>query len=459
MEKLWAGRTNGNNAKLADEFNRSIAVDSRMVRQDIEGSMAHAAMLGARGIIPQASAEHILEGLQGILDDLASGKLSVDLLAEDVHSFVELELTHRIGDDGKKLHTARSRNDQVALDVRLTLRAEADELVSLVKALMQSIVTVAKKYADAVMPGYTHVQRAQPITFGHWILAYAFMLERDAARLENAKALMNVCPLGAAALAGTTYPVDREATAKALGFAGVTKNSLDSVSDRDFCIELAAALSILMMHLSRLSEEIVLFSSWEFGFVELSDEFTTGSSIMPQKKNSDMAELVRGKTGRVYGDLTALLTLMKGLPLAYNKDLQEDKEAIFDAVDTAKVCLSVMAPMLETMTANKEKMLRAAAEGFLNATDCADYLVKKGMPFRTAYQIVGRLVKHCIAGEKTLDTLPLEDYKTFSELFEADVYEAVNLTNCVKSRTSFGGTSPESVREQIRYLTGYLGHD
>ncbi len=459
MEKLWSGRTNGNNAKLADEFNRSITVDSRMAWQDIEGSMAHAAMLGARGIIPQKSAEHILEGLQGILSDLAAGNLAIDPLAEDIHSFVELELTRRIGDDGKKLHTARSRNDQVALDVRLTLRAETDETLALVRALMQSMVTVAQNYADAVMPGYTHVQRAQPVTFGHWMLAYAFMLERDAARLENAKALMNVCPLGAAALAGTTYPVDREATAKALGFAGITKNSLDSVSDRDFCIELAAALSILMMHLSRLSEEIVLFSSWEFGFIELSDEFTTGSSIMPQKKNSDMAELVRGKTGRVYGDLTALLTLMKGLPLAYNKDLQEDKEAVFDAVDTAKICLRVLASMLGAMKVHREKMLRAAAEGFLNATDCADYLVKKDMSFRTAYQIVGRLVKRCIAQGQTLDTLPLAEYKAFSGLFEADVYEAVDLTNCVKARTSPGGTSPESVQEQIRYLTGYLGHD
>ena len=459
MDKLWAGRTDGQNAALADEFNRSIAVDCRMFRQDIEGSMAHAAMLGAKGILPQESVKQILDGLQTILDDLSGGKLAIDPNAEDIHSFVEFELTRRIGDAGKMLHTARSRNDQVALDLRLYLKKEAQETLGLVKALIGSILTVAKANANAVMPGYTHLQRAQPVTFGHWILAYGFMLERDGKRLNNAVELMNVSPLGAAALAGTTYPIDRDDTAGRLGFSGVSLNSLDAVSDRDFCVELAGALSILMMHLSRLAEEIVLFSSWEFKFIELSDAFSTGSSIMPQKKNPDIAELVRGKTGRVYGDLVTLLTLLKGLPLAYNKDMQEDKEAIFDALDTAKACLSVISPMLETMAVKQENLRKAAAEGFINATDCADYLVKKGMPFRTAYQITGQIVAACIASKQTLETLPLAEYQTFSELFESDVYAAVDLDVCVKARTSLGGASPESVQQQITALTEYIGHD
>ncbi|MEN6419400.1 MAG: argininosuccinate lyase [Clostridiaceae bacterium] len=459
MDKLWAGRTDGQNAALADEFNRSIAVDCRMFRQDIEGSMAHAAMLGAKGILSQESVKQILDGLQTILDDLENGALIIDPNAEDIHSFVEFELTRRIGDAGKMLHTARSRNDQVALDLRLYLKKEAQETIGLVKALIRSILTAAKVNAGAVMPGYTHLQRAQPVTFGHWILAYGFMLERDGKRLSNAVELMNVCPLGAAALAGTTYPIDRDFTASQLGFSGVSLNSLDAVSDRDFCVELAGALSILMMHLSRLAEEIVLFSSWEFKFIELSDAFSTGSSIMPQKKNPDIAELVRGKTGRVYGDLVTLLTLLKGLPLAYNKDMQEDKEAIFDALDTAKACLSVIAPMLETMTVKQENLRKAATEGFINATDCADYLVKKGMPFRTAYQITGQIVAACIAKKQTLETLPLAEYQTFSELFGSDVYAAVDLDVCVKARTSLGGASPESVVQQITALTEYIGHD
>lgn len=459
MDKLWAGRTDGINAAMADDFNRSIAVDCRMFRQDIEGSMAHAAMLGATGILLEAAVQHILDGLQSILDDLLSGALEIDPNAEDIHSFVEFELTKRIGDEGKMLHTARSRNDQVALDLRLYLKHEAQEAIGLVKALIGSILTVAKANAGAVMPGYTHLQRAQPITFGHWILAYGFMLERDGKRLNNAVELMNVCPLGAAALAGTTYPIDRGMTAKSLGFSGVSQNSLDAVSDRDFCVELASALSILMMHLSRFAEEIVLFSSWEFKFIELADTFSTGSSIMPQKKNPDIAELVRGKTGRVYGDLVTLLTLLKGLPLAYNKDMQEDKEAIFDAIDTAKACLSVMAPMLETMTVKPENLRKAAAEGFINATDCADYLVKKGLPFRTAYKITGQIVAACIAKKQTLETLPLSEYQAFSELFETDVYAAVDLDACVKTRTSLGGASPESVEHQIAVLTEYIGHD
>ncbi|MEN6338993.1 MAG: argininosuccinate lyase, partial [Clostridiaceae bacterium] len=406
-----------------------------------------------------AAVLHILDGLQTILDDLNSGALAIDPNAEDIHSFVEFELTRRIGEEGKMLHTARSRNDQVALDLRLFLRSEAQEVSGLIRSLIHSILGVAEQYADAVMPGYTHLQRAQPVTFGHWILAYGFMLERDGKRLGNAVELMNVCPLGAAALAGTTYPIDRGMTAKSLGFLGATQNSLDSVSDRDFCIELASVLSILMMHLSRLSEEIVLFSSWEFQFVELADAFSTGSSIMPQKKNSDIAELVRGKTGRVYGDLIALLTLLKGLPLAYNKDLQEDKEAIFDALDTAKACLSVFAPMLATMKVKPENLRKAAAEGFINATDCADYLVKKGLPFRTAYKITGQIVAKCIAEKQTLETLPLSEYQTFSELFEEDLFAAVDLTRCVDARLSEGGTSPSSVKRQIEILKKHLNCD
>jgi argininosuccinate lyase len=452
MEKLWAGRTTGGNAALAEEFNRSIAFDSRMVEEDITGSMAHAAMLGATGIIPQASADAILAGLEGILNDLKCGLVKIDPRAEDIHSFVEFELTRRIGDDGRKLHTARSRNDQVALDLRLHLKKQTAEVVSLAKSLISAIADVAQAHAQTVMPGYTHLQRAQPVTFGHWILAYAFMLERDVGRLNNAAEHMNLSPLGACAFAGTTYPIDRGMTAQALGFSGVLPNSVDAVADRDFCVELASALSILMTHLSRFSEEIILWTSWEFRFVELSDEFSTGSSIMPQKKNSDMAELVRGKTGRVYGDLIALLTMMKGLPLAYNKDLQEDKEAIFDAVDTAKMCLSVFAPMLSTMTVHPENMRKAAAQGFINATDAADYLVKKGMPFRTAYKLTGQLVAKCIAAQQTLETLPLSEYQSLSDLFEEDIYDAVNLETCAKSRISEGGTSPESVQAQIRYL-------
>jgi len=452
MEKLWAGRTTGGNAALADEFNRSIAFDARMIEEDITGSMAHATMLGATGILPQASVDAILDGLSGILSDLKCGLLKIDPLAEDVHSFVEFELTRRIGNDGKKLHTARSRNDQVALDLRLCLKKEAAETVLLTKALIQVIANIAEAHTETVMPGYTHLQRAQPVTFGHWILAYAFMLERDIRRLDNAADNMNLSPLGACAFAGTTYPIDRNMTARSLGFAGALPNSVDAVADRDFCLEFASALSILMMHLSRFSEEILLWTSWEFRFAELADEFSTGSSIMPQKKNSDMAELVRGKTGRVYGDLVSLLTMMKGLPLAYNKDLQEDKEAIFDAFDTAKQCLSVFAPMLSTMKVHPEQMRNAAAEGFINATDAADYLVKKGMPFRTAYKLTGQLVALCIANRRTLETLPIAEYRELSELFDEDIYEAVSLETCVKARISEGGTSPESVRAQIRLI-------
>ena len=452
MEKLWAGRTDGANAALADAFNRSIAFDARMIEEDIQGSMAHAYMLAATGIVSQQSVDAILSGLESILSDLKCGLISIDLLAEDVHSFVELELTRRIGDDGKKLHTARSRNDQVALDLRLSLKKEIAELIDLTKSLIATIADVAEAHTQTVMPGYTHLQRAQPVTFGHWILAYAFMLLRDISRLKNAQENMNLSPLGACAFAGTTYPIDRGMTARALGFAGAAPNSVDAVADRDFCVELASAISMLMTHLSRFSEEIILWTSWEFRFVELSDAFSTGSSIMPQKKNSDMAELVRGKTGRVFGDLISLLTMMKGLPLAYNKDLQEDKEAIYDAIDTAKMCLKVFAPMIATMTVKPENMRKAAAEGFINATDAADYLVKKGMPFRTAYKITGQLVAYCIQTHQTLETLQLSDYQAQSELFTDDIYEAVNLSTCVKSRISEGGTSPESVKAQIQKI-------
>ncbi len=452
MEKLWTGRTTGGNAALADEFNRSIAFDSRLAEQDIRGSMAHAAMLAASGILPQESVDEILAGLEGILNDLKCGIIRIDPRAEDIHSFVEFELTRRIGENGKKLHTARSRNDQVALDLRLYLKKETAAVVSLTKKLIAAIADVAEAHAETVMPGYTHLQRAQPVTFGHWILAYAFMLSRDITRLNNAADNMSLSPLGACAFAGTTYPIDRGMTANALGFTGALPNSVDAVADRDFCVEIASALSILMTHLSRFSEEIILWTSWEFRFVELSDEFSTGSSIMPQKKNSDMAELVRGKAGRVYGDLITLLTMMKGLPLAYNKDLQEDKEAIFDALDTAKLCLAVFAPMLSTMTVHPENMRKAAAEGFINATDAADYLVKKGMPFRTAYKLTGQLVALCIATHQTLERLPLSEYRTLSDLFEEDIYDAVSLDTCVKSRVSEGGTSPESVRAQLRLL-------
>ena len=385
MAKLWAGRTAGDTSKLADDFNSSISFDSRMYRQDITGSMAHAAMLGAQGIIPQEEAGRIIDGLQGILEDLESGQLAIDPDCEDIHMFVEQVLTQRIGDAGKRLHTARSRNDQVALDLRLYLRDETDELLDKAGRLIAAVTDQAEAYKAAILPGYTHLQRAQPITFGHHLMAYAMMLLRDCGRLRDARERMNLSPIGCCALAGTTYATDREFEAGRLGFDGVCMNSMDGVSDRDFCLELLSALSILMMHLSRFAEEIILWSSWEFRFIELSDAFTTGSSIMPQKKNPDMAELVRGKTGRVYGDLMGLLATMKGLPLAYNKDMQEDKEPVFDACDTVKMCLDVFTGMIGTMAVNTVHMRRAAQTGFINATDLADYLVRKGLPFREAY--------------------------------------------------------------------------
>ena len=452
MAKMWAGRTSGEVSSIADDFNSSIHFDCKLYQQDITGSMAHAAMLGAQGILTQQEADTLIEGLQGILDDLKSGKLDFDYTCEDIHMFVEQVLTQRLGDVGKKLHTARSRNDQVALDLRMYLRSEIDEISVLVKQLLKAVVDQAEQNLGVIMPGYTHLQRAQPILFGHHLMAYAMMLLRDLDRLADCRKRMNVSPIGCCALAGTTYNTDRWMEAKALGFDDIARNSIDGVSDRDFCVELMSAISVLMMHLSRFSEEIILWASWEFKFVELSDAYTTGSSIMPQKKNPDMAELVRGKTGRVYGDLMALLTTLKGLPLAYNKDMQEDKEAVFDAVDTVKMCLKVFAPMVQTMTAKPESMKKAAQGGFINATDLADYLVKKGLPFRSAYKISGQIVAKCIADGQVLETLPLEVYQTFSPLFGEDLYQDIDLTTCVEKRISQGGTSAASVKSQIAYV-------
>ena len=452
MAKMWAGRTDGTTEKIADDFNSSIHFDSRMYRQDIQGSMAHAAMLAAQNILSQEDADTLIAGLEEILKDIDSGKLAIDMTCEDIHMFVEQELTSRLGDVGKKLHTARSRNDQVALDIRMYLRQETDEITTLVKQLIAAVADKAEAYADAIMPGYTHLQRAQPITFGHHLMAYAMMLLRDVDRLADCKKRMNLSPIGCCALAGTTYNTDRRFEAEKLGFDGICLNSLDGVSDRDFCAELMSALSILMVHLSRFSEEIILWSSWEFKFVELSDAYTTGSSIMPQKKNPDMAELVRGKTGRVFGDLMALLTTLKGLPLAYNKDMQEDKESIFDACDTVKMCLQVFAGMVATMKANTQNMKRAAQTGFINATDLADYLVKKGMPFRSAYKISGQLVALCIQQNTVLEELPLETYQQYSQLFAEDLYQEIDLVTCVEKRISEGGTSVASVKAQIAYV-------
>lgn len=452
MEKMWAGRFSKEVDSGVNAFNSSISFDCRMYKNDIEGSIAHATMLGEQGIITMEDSLTIIGGLKEILDDLNSGKLMFDPNAEDVHMFVEAELTKRLGDVGKRLHTSRSRNDQVALDIRLYLRDEIDEIHTLVHKLTETLCDIAEQHKDTIMPGYTHLQRAQPITFGQHLMAYAQMFLRDMERLDDVNKRMNVCPLGSGALAGTTYHIDRFRTASLLGFDAPMANSLDGVSDRDFCIELSSAISIIMMHLSRFSEEIILWCSWEFKFIELDDAFATGSSIMPQKKNPDIAELVRGKTARVFGDNVTLLAMMKGLPLAYNKDMQEDKEAIFDAVDNVKLCLSTFIPMLATMSVYKDNMRNAAARGFINATDCADYLVKKGMPFRDAYKITGGLVAECISKNTDLEHLPLEAYKEKTELFSDDVYNAISLETCVKERKSYGGPSPESVEMQIKLV-------
>ena len=455
--KLWKGRFQKEADPKTNDFNSSISVDSRMYREDIEGSMAHATMLGACGIIEKGESEKIVEGLQGILADLDSGALMIDPDAEDIHTFVEGELTARIGDAGKRLHTARSRNDQVALDVRLTLRKDVAALQAQLKDLVRVLCKKAEQYAGAVMPGYTHLQRAQPITFGHHLMAYCEMLLRDLSRFDDAQKRMDVMPLGSGALAGTTYPLDRQLTARLLGFSQVSQNSLDGVSDRDFCAEIAFAVSLAMVHLSRLCEEIVLWCSWEYKFIELDDAFSTGSSIMPQKKNPDIAELIRGKSGRVFGDLMGLLAMMKGLPLAYNKDMQEDKEAVFDAVDTLKLCLTPLIPMLETMTVLEGNMRNAAARGFINATDCADYLVaEKGLPFRDAYKITGELVALCIEKGLTLETLPLEEYQKICPAFDEGVYQAISLERCVAGRKVLGGPAPENVRAQAQRVLALL---
>ena len=455
--KLWKGRFQKEADPKTNDFNSSISVDSRMVKEDIEGSIAHATMLGACGIIAQSESDKICAELEKIAADIESGALHIDPDAEDIHTFIEGELTARIGDAGKRLHTARSRNDQVALDIRLTLRRECAGLIGQLKELISVLCDQAEEYADAVMPGYTHLQRAQPITFGHHLMAYAEMFLRDIGRMQDAVKRMDVCPLGSGALAGTTYPLDRDLTAKLLGFTAVSRNSLDGVADRDFCAEIAAAVSLAMVHLSRFSEEIILWCSWEFKFVELDDAFSTGSSIMPQKKNPDITELIRGKSGRAFGDLMALLTMMKGLPLAYNKDMQEDREAVFDAVDTLRLCLTPFIPMLKTMRVLKENMRSAAAKGFINATDCADYLVAaKGLPFRDAYKITGELVALCIERGLTLETLPLTEYKKVCESFDEGVYEAINLEKCVNDRRVKGGPCPENVRAAAKEVRALL---
>ena len=453
---MWAGRFEKASDRLADDFNSSIHFDKKLYKQDIKGSMEHAAMLCRSGILNIQELAKINDGLASILEDLESGALDFDENAEDIHMFVEAELTKRIGDTGKKLHTARSRNDQVALDLRLYMREETIEVVELLKKLTAATLSLAKKNTETIMPGYTHLQRAQPITFAHHLLAYCMMFLRDISRLVDALLRMNYSPLGSCALAGTTYNTDRDSVAAALGFDGIMMNSIDGVSDRDYCIELEAAFATVMMHLSRFSEEIILWSSWEFKFVELDDAYTTGSSIMPQKKNPDMAELVRGKCGRVYGDLMATLTMLKGHPLAYNKDMQEDKEAVFDSVETVKKCLTIFIPMLETMKPIPENMLAAAKRGFINATDLADYLTKKGIPFRTAYKIVGTIVGECVRSGRTLDEVPLEEYKAHSEVFDADLYGEISLETCIRKRISRGSTGYESVKEQIAYVEAQL---
>ena len=456
MKKMWAGRTAGALSKIADDFNSSIRVDSVMYKEDIRGSMAHAAMLAEVGILTDDEADKIIEELSGISQDIESGALNIDMEAEDIHMFVEAVLTERAGELGKKLHTARSRNDQVATDTRLYCKERCKVTEKLLLDLIDAIVFVADAHKRDIMPGYTHLQRAQPIVFAHHLLAYAQMFKRDISRLSDAVARMNYSPLGSAALAGTTYPISRASTADKLGFSGICQNSIDAVSDRDFAVELLSDLSVIMMHLSRFSEEIILWSSWEYSFVELDDAYTTGSSIMPQKKNSDMAELVRGKCGRVYGDLIGTLTMLKGLPLAYNKDMQEDKESLFDAMDTVDVCLEVFAPMVKTMKVKSENMYKAAQRGFINATDLADYLTKRGVPFRSAYKTVGEIVAYCIDKGYVLDSMPIEEYKKYSDVFGEDLYSEISLEACVQKRISAGSTGYGSVDIQIQNLKKYL---
>ena len=454
--KLWAGRFQKETDSLVNDFNSSVSFDARMYREDIAGSIAHAAMLGKQGIIEEHEAEKIIDGLKAILADIDAGGVEFSDDNEDIHMNIEVMLTNRIGDTGKRLHTARSRNDQVAVDFRLYVKKQIPVIIGMILDLEKVLLKKAEANLETVMPGYTHLQRAQPTTFAHYMMAYANMLKRDVTRFEDCLERMDECPLGAGALATSTYPVDRFQTAGALGFRKPVDNSMDAVSDRDYAIEFLSACSLLMMHLSRFSEELILWCSWEFKFVELDDAYSTGSSIMPQKKNPDVAELVRGKTGRVYGSLITLLTVMKGLPLAYNKDMQEDKECVFDAIDTVEMCLPVFAAMLDTLTVRPKNMARAASGGFINATDCADYLVRKGMPFRDAYMIVGRLVNMCIKSGDTLDTLPLKDFQSVSGAFGPDVYQALELKTCVGGRKVYGGPSPESVKMQIEDIQKFV---
>lgn len=456
MAKLWGGRFQKNTDKKVDDFNSSIRFDQRMYRQDIRGSIAHAKMLGRQGIIPAEDAQKITAGLQDVLADIEAGKIRFEIDAEDIHMNIEKILTERIGEAGKRLHTGRSRNDQVALDIRMYLMDETEEICAMLRHAMETLVSLAKSHTETIMPGYTHLQKAQPVTFAHHLMAYFEMFKRDYARLQDCRARMNVMPLGSGALAGTTYPLDREFVAGELGFREITMNSLDGVSDRDFVIELAGCLSLVMMHMSRFSEELILWSSHEFAFVEMDDAYSTGSSIMPQKKNPDVAELIRGKTGRVYGHLMGLLTTMKGLPLAYNKDMQEDKEPIFDAVDTVKLCLPVFCDMIATMKVKKERMLQGAKGGFTNATDLADYLVKKGLPFREAHAVVGRMVFYAIAKEKNLDDFSMAEMREFSDMIEEDIYEAICMQTCVNDRKVAGGPAKEVVEKAIAQAEAFL---
>ena len=454
---LWEGRFKKELDARTNDFNSSIHFDSRMYKHDIKGSIAHTKMLEKQKIISTKEAKAIVQELSQILLELENGTLQIDFDAEDIHMYIESELTKRLGNTGKKLHTARSRNDQVALDIRMYLKDEIVSIVDLIKKLIKILLVKSEENLETVMPGYTHLQRAQPITFAHHIMAYVEMLMRDIERLQDTYKRTNVMPLGNCALAGTTYDIDRKYVQELLNFDDITKNSLDGVSDRDFVIELASDISIIMMHLSRFSEEIILWCSWEFKFVELDDSFSTGSSIMPQKKNPDITELIRGKTGRVYGNLVTLLTMMKGLPLAYNKDMQEDKEAIFESIDTVKICLETIMPMIETMRVNKENMKNSALKGFINATDCADYLVRKGIPFRDAYKITGEIIAYCIDNNKDLDSLTLEEYRNKSDKFDEDIYEAVNLIGCVMNRNVIGGPSPIEVKKRIDEVKEIIG--
>lgn len=456
---LWEGRFKKNIDSKTNDFNSSISFDSRMYEHDIKGSIAHAKMLAKQKIIAQDEADKIIHELAIILDEINKNDIIIDKDAEDIHMFIEAELTKRLGDTGKRLHTARSRNDQVALDLRMYLKEETTTIIELLKELLDTLLKKSEENIETVMPGYTHMQRAQPITFAHHLMAYVEMILRDIDRLNSTYRRINILPLGSCALAGTTYDLDREFVKEELGFYDITKNSLDGVSDRDFVIELASNISIIMMHLSRLSEEIILWCSWEFKFIELDDAFSTGSSIMPQKKNPDIAELIRGKTGRVYGDLITLLTMMKGIPLAYNKDMQEDKEAIFDSIDTAKICIKTLIPMLDTMKVLKKNMRNAASKGFINATDCADYLVKKGIPFRKAYKIVGQIVSFCIENDITLEEMQIEDYKKFDNNFDKDIYNEISLEKCVINRNIIGGPSPIQVSKRIAEVKEILNNN